>query len=164
MSSTIKKELILEGLDCANCATKIEDRVSKLEHVTLSSMNFATKTLTIEVLQTGDIDQVMNDTTAIVAKLEPDVVVKEKVITKAEKKILMLMGLGCANCAAKIEKEVKTIDGVVNATVDFVSKKLIISTDKLVFGKMFFICSFSSQPTIPIIKNRNGINKNNFFI
>lgn len=126
MSSTIKKELILEGLDCANCATKIEDRVSKLEHVTLSSMNFATKTLTIEVLQTGDIDQVMNDTTAIVAKLEPDVVVKEKVITKAEKKILMLMGLGCANCASKIEKEVKNIDGVVNATVDFVSKKLII--------------------------------------
>lgn len=126
MSSTIKKELILEGLDCANCASKIEDRVSKLEHVTLSSMNFVTKTLTIEVLQSGDMDQVMSETTAIVAKLEPDVVVKEKVISKAEKKILMLMGLGCANCAAKIEKEVKTIDGVVNATVDFVSKKLII--------------------------------------
>jgi len=126
MSSTIKKELILEGLDCANCAAKIEERVGKLEHVTLSSMNFVTKTLTIEVLQSGDMDQVMSGTTAIVAKLEPDVVVKEKVFSKADKKILMLMGLGCANCAAKIEKEVKTIDGVVNATVDFVSKKLII--------------------------------------
>lgn len=126
MSSTIKKELILEGLDCASCASKIEDRVSKLEHVTLSSMNFVTKTLTIEVLQSGDIDQVMNNTTAIVAKLEPDVVVKEKVISKSEKKILMLMGLGCASCASKIEKQVKNIDGVMDATVDFVSKKLII--------------------------------------
>ncbi|VDN49257.1 Cd(II), Zn(II) and Co(II) exporter (ATPase) [Petrocella atlantisensis] len=126
MSSTIKKELILEGLDCASCAAKIEDGVSKLDHVSLSSVNFVTKTLTIDVLHSGDIDLVMNDTTALVAKLEPDVIVKEKVISKAENKTLMLMGLSCASCAAKIENEVKSIDGVMNATVDFVSKKLII--------------------------------------
>jgi len=29
----LKKEVILEGLDCANCAAKIEDEVNKLNGV-----------------------------------------------------------------------------------------------------------------------------------
>ena len=43
MSSVIRKEFILEGLDCASCSAKIEEQVGRLEHVTLSSMNFVTK-------------------------------------------------------------------------------------------------------------------------
>lgn len=40
-----------------------------------------------------------------------------------------LEGLGCANCAAKIESEVNKIDEVHSATVDFVSKRLIVESD-----------------------------------
>lgn len=40
------------------------------------------------------------------------------------KQVLMLNGLGCANCAAKIETEVKKLEGVQSASVDFVSKML----------------------------------------
>lgn len=47
------------------------------------------------------------------------------------KKILVLDGLGCANCAAKIEKEIKDIDGVEFAAVDFISKKLTIVADDI---------------------------------
>lgn len=39
---------------------------------------------------------------------------------------MILNGLDCSNCAAKIEKEVGNIAGVKSAAVDFVSKKLII--------------------------------------
>ena len=53
-------------------------------------------------------------------------VIKEKIISKAEKKILLLMGLDCNNCAMKIENEVKNIEGVKSASVDFVSQKLIL--------------------------------------
>ncbi len=41
----------------------------------------------------------------------------------------MLMGLGCVNCAAKIETQIKNLAGVKSATVDFVSKKLIIEVN-----------------------------------
>jgi Cd2+/Zn2+-exporting ATPase len=126
MASTVKKTFLLEGLDCANCAAKIEDKVGKLKHVTVSAMSFATKTLNVEVLETEDINRLFNETSAIVAKLEPDVVVKEKIISKPEKKILTLQGLDCANCSAKIEKKVRTIDGVTNASVDFVSRRMIL--------------------------------------
>ena len=37
-----------------------------------------------------------------------------------------LDGLDCANCAAKIERAVKKLDGVTEATVNFLSAKMII--------------------------------------
>lgn len=39
-------------------------------------------------------------------------------------KTLILKGLGCANCAAKIEKEVRLLPEIVNAHLDFVSSKI----------------------------------------
>lgn len=42
-----------------------------------------------------------------------------------EKKFL-LQGLECANCAAKIERAINGLDGVKEATVNFMTAKLII--------------------------------------
>ncbi len=126
MTKRIKREFILEGLACANCAAKIEENVNKISGVASASMNFATKTLTIEAGNDGDIDTIVSNTNSIIKKLEPHVVVKEKVVSKPEKKVLVLIGLGCANCAAKIEKEIKALPGVKAASVDFVSKKLTL--------------------------------------
>jgi len=126
MAATIKKELILEGLDCANCAAKIEQKVNNLDSVNTATVNFMTKTLTIEAELTAKVDEIIRDAMDIIKRLEPDVTVKEKTITQGEKKTLILNGLDCSNCAAKIEREVGNIVGVKSAAVDFVSKKLII--------------------------------------
>lgn len=45
------------------------------------------------------------------------------------KKELILDGLCCVNCAAKIEREANKIDGVKSAIVDFVSTKLIMEIE-----------------------------------
>ena len=42
------------------------------------------------------------------------------------KKIYLLDGLCCANCAAKIERAVAGIDGVTHASVSFLTAKLIV--------------------------------------
>ncbi len=75
---TAKKELFLEGLDCANCAAKIEDRVGRLADVKCASMNFTTKTLTIETSADGDMESVLQHAGRIINTLEPDVLVTEK--------------------------------------------------------------------------------------
>ena len=129
MSKGIKKEFILEGLDCANCAAKIETNVNKINGVASASVNFATKILMIEAGNDSDIDTIVTDATTVIKKLEPHVAVKEKVVSKPEKKVLVLMGLGCANCAAKIEKEIKALPGVKDASVDFVTKKLTLEVN-----------------------------------
>ena len=45
------------------------------------------------------------------------------------KKIYQLENLDCANCAAKIENAVRKINGVANASVSFMTLKLMIETD-----------------------------------
>ncbi|WP_077611562.1 cation transporter [Clostridium sp. Marseille-P2415] len=40
------------------------------------------------------------------------------------KKIIKLEGLCCANCAAKIEEEVKKLDGVGSASLSFMTQRL----------------------------------------
>lgn len=128
MEAVSMKELILDGLDCANCAAKIEEKVSKLEGVSRASMNFVNKTLTIEISDKHRIDDVLNETKKIVNMMEPDVNIREKIIQKSSKKVYVLMGLDCANCAAKIEREVGSLAGIKSASVDFASKKLSIET------------------------------------
>ena len=64
-------KIILEGLDCAHCASKIEAQVKKLENISEASLNFISKTLTIE--HSSDDKQIFETVEKIVHKLEPDV-------------------------------------------------------------------------------------------
>jgi len=73
-----RKEFILEGLDCANCADKIETKVLALPGVKLAMVNFMMKTLTIEFQQNTNIDEVMEKIKNIIISLEPHIKVIEK--------------------------------------------------------------------------------------
>ncbi|CAM4050236.1 heavy metal translocating P-type ATPase [Bacillus paramycoides] len=119
----VKKKLMLEGLDCANCAMKIEKGVGNIEGVTSCSVNFVTKTMLLETPQNKE-NQVVTEAKQLVTKLEPHIKVQEEQKTKAAKEVFILEGLDCANCAMKIETKVKEMPTVSEATVDFVSKKL----------------------------------------
>ena len=52
------------------------------------------------------------------------------------KKRFKLENLDCANCAAKMEDAVKKIDGVTDATVNFLSQKMIIEADESRFEEI----------------------------
>lgn len=45
------------------------------------------------------------------------------------KKTFMLKGLGCANCATKMERVINKLDGVKNATINFITTKLVIEAE-----------------------------------
>lgn len=45
------------------------------------------------------------------------------------KKKFIIEGLGCANCAAKMETAIKKLNGVKDASVNFMTQKLIIEGD-----------------------------------
>ncbi|MDZ5607769.1 heavy metal translocating P-type ATPase [Bacillus pseudomycoides] len=121
----VKRKLVLEGLDCANCAMKIEKGVGGLEGVSSCSVNFATKTMTLETEKNRE-NNVVTEAKQLVTKLEPHIQVKDEQKTKVAKEVFVLEGLDCANCAMKIETKVKEMPTISNATVDFVSKKLKI--------------------------------------
>ncbi len=73
------KVLTLEGLDCANCAAKIERDVNGLEEVSSAKLNLITKALTIEAYEAHKMGDILKKAEGIIYKYEPDVkVVEEK--------------------------------------------------------------------------------------
>lgn len=78
MSNKFEIKLVLEGLNCANCANKIEHRVSKLEGVKEATINFSTSVLIVNYNSEKDKKVLINEIKSIVKNLEPDVKVVEK--------------------------------------------------------------------------------------
>lgn len=68
----MKKVFILEELDCANCAGKMEEAIQKLDGVDKACVSFMSKKLIIEA-EEGRMDGIVNEAKSIIKKLEPDV-------------------------------------------------------------------------------------------
>lgn len=68
----MKKVFKLEGLDCAHCATKIEERVSKLEGVKSVVINFMTTKMTLESFD-ENIGEVVEKVKKLINEVEPNV-------------------------------------------------------------------------------------------
>ncbi|WP_063595281.1 heavy metal translocating P-type ATPase [Peribacillus simplex] len=155
----MKRELVLEGLDCAGCAAKIEKNVKTINGVDECSVNFVTKTLTMQTAEEKD-DAVVSEAKQLISKLEPGIRIKDKTKGSAARQVLFLKGLDCANCAAKVEKHVNGIEGVTAATVDFVSKKLIIEApDSNTMSKIVSDASVSIpkiEPDIEVVIEQNS--------
>mgnify|MGYP001408504983 CR=1 FL=1 len=45
------------------------------------------------------------------------------------KKTFRLQGLECANCAAKMEKDINGLNGVKEATINFLTSKMVIEAE-----------------------------------
>ena len=72
-------KLYLNGLNCANCAGKIEDKVNKLTDVDEAVLNFSTKLLLITPKEGVSEKELEEKVEKIVLDLEPDVkVLKHK--------------------------------------------------------------------------------------
>ena len=77
MESRLTKELILDGLACANCAARIEKQVSNLSGVKTASVDFVSQKLSIETHNRHDLEDVISETKKIVKGIEPAVRVVE---------------------------------------------------------------------------------------
>ena len=83
MGNKEELQLTLEGLNCANCARKIEEKVGRMEGVKESNLNFTTTTLNVKLEKKVKEEHVINEIKKIVKSLEPHVKVEKKVYGKA---------------------------------------------------------------------------------
>lgn len=67
----MKKTFKLTGLDCANCAAKIERSIQEMEHVQSCTVNFMTTKMTIEA-EKEHMEEVVEKAKAAALKVEPD--------------------------------------------------------------------------------------------
>lgn len=72
----MKKKFRLQGLDCANCAAKIENAINKVDVVTGATVDFMTTKLILEA-EDNNMEQAIEKAKEVIKKMEPDVIVKK---------------------------------------------------------------------------------------
>lgn len=72
----MKKTFILEGLDCANCASKIERKISTVKGINSVSVNFLSTKLVME-LDDDNADYILEEAFKMVKKVDSDINIKK---------------------------------------------------------------------------------------
>ncbi len=69
------KTLRVQNLDCANCASKVERALGKIDGVNSASVSFITQRITLDIDESHEQD-IMNAVKKTCKKVEPDMVLK----------------------------------------------------------------------------------------
>jgi len=105
-------DLPITGMSCASCAAKIEKGLSHVEGVSKATVNFAAEKATV-VFHPSQ--------TAVFHLIEK---VKDLGYgARVEKVILPIQGMTCASCVNKVEKALRSLNGVVQASVNFATER-----------------------------------------
>src|SRR5713226_711650 len=126
--------LALEGMTCASCAMRIEKGLKKVPGVKEASVNLATEraSVTYDPLQT-DIEQMIQKVDAVGYKATPLVIPMPGPVLKEPETeshvVLDLEGMTCASCAMRIEKGLRRVSGVKEASVNLATERADVTYD-----------------------------------
>ncbi|WP_422723861.1 heavy metal translocating P-type ATPase [Hathewaya limosa] len=161
--------LILKGLDCPNCAAKIESKIKSLANIQECTLNFSTLTLSYILKDESIKEETYAEIKSIIHKLEPDVEImsKNKPCSSTATVELILEGLHCANCAAKIENKVNELPNVHKAIFNFSTSILTLEINNKtskndIFTEVKNIVN-KTEPDVVVKfkKSNNSSNKSN---
>ena len=108
----------IEGLDCPDCALKLEQSLSKIPGVTWVSVNFAASKIWFEY----EADAVSRELILSAVKKagyrfhEPEV---SSVGVATTRSSFTLEGLDCSDCASKLQKRISLLDGIREIKINF---------------------------------------------
>jgi Cd2+/Zn2+-exporting ATPase len=78
MEEVMKKEFIIKGLHCANCAAKMEANINNIAGVKEAHVDFVGKRLILEYLSPIDGDRIINETIETMNNIEQGIEIIEK--------------------------------------------------------------------------------------
>lgn len=115
----------IEGLDCADCAAKLEKGIKKLPGVKEAQVNFAAAKLKVVYDQTllpvADIMKTVAGFGYSAAMVQA-----AQGALGYHTSVYRVEGMDCADCAAKLEKKILNMPGVRTAIVNFGAGKLTV--------------------------------------
>lgn len=66
----------IEGLDCANCAAKIEEKIKKIPQVDSATVSFFTQQLVLEA-DDNEFEKTLKKVQKTIKRIEPDCILEE---------------------------------------------------------------------------------------
>ncbi|MDE7454721.1 MAG: cation transporter [Clostridia bacterium] len=67
----MKKVIMLQDLDCANCAAKMENGIKKIDGVNSASISFMTQKMVLDI-DDNNAENILKEVKAVCKKIEPD--------------------------------------------------------------------------------------------
>ena len=120
MSELQQITLPVIGMTCANCVASVERNSKKAEGVTDSVVNFASEKVT--VTYDPAVTTVQDVTTDVINRVK-----KAGYQIPTATLELPVIGMTCANCANTIERSLKKVDGVIDASVNFANERASVT-------------------------------------
>lgn len=114
------KLLKIEGMTCAACAKAVERAAKKLDGVSEANINLATEKLSIS-FDEGKVS--MEDIQNAIDRAG------YKAINDVVSRTLKIEGMTCASCSKAVERAVKKLNGINEASVNLATEKLSVSYD-----------------------------------
>lgn len=117
--------LQIEGLDCPDCAAKVEQAVRKMPGIVNASLGFTTAKLQFQYdPQITGVPQVAGKVHDLGYKAREAASLVSRQQDKTD--VIRLEGLDCADCAAKLEKRIQAMTGVSSARVNYGAAKMVV--------------------------------------
>ena len=76
MRLKMKARFKIEGLDCANCALELEEKIGKIEGINNANINFITQKMELEYNEELK-EEILSNVKKVIKKEEPDVTIEE---------------------------------------------------------------------------------------
>lgn len=107
-------EIGIGGMDCANCSARIEKNLNKLDGVA-ANVNLATERASVQF-----------DPAKISKQDVLESISKSGYTPLTEEVTLSIGGMTCANCSARIERNLNKLDGVLSANVNLATERATV--------------------------------------
>lgn len=123
---TADSAFVLKGLDCGDCAAKLEKSINRTGGVIEAKVNFAAAKMQVRynaaLVKPEDIIEQVSKLgySASLADVLP-------AQTEIQSSVYRVSGLDCGDCAAKLEKKLSATPGVQSALVNFGAGKLTVA-------------------------------------
>jgi Zn2+/Cd2+-exporting ATPase len=120
----ISSRLLVAGLDCPDCAAKVEKAIKRIPGVGNATIVFPVGRLSVEYdpQQTG-ITQVLDKIKKLGYEARED---NPKTAESSQTTDFCIIGMDCPDCAAKLEKRIGRVPGVETAQVNFGASKMTV--------------------------------------
>ena len=115
-------------IDCPNCAAKVERALQKLPGVVSVSLNYVQKKITLEA-PADRFEEVRKAAYAKMKEIEPDAEIffdEAPAAAQGNIKKTWKIDIDCPNCAAKVERALQKLPGVVSVSLNYVQKKITL--------------------------------------
>ncbi|MEE8808403.1 MAG: heavy metal translocating P-type ATPase [Lactimicrobium sp.] len=124
----ITRKFAITGIDCQDCADKLEESFRKIEGIQDVKLSFLKESLSYTCRKDDDA-RIEKEVRSIAASEEPDARIVDQ--AKEQKKIYVfsITDIDCADCAAKLEKKIAEIDDISDVALDFMNCRLSYSAD-----------------------------------